>query len=70
MLAFWTCKAKSKNKRCPGLWAVCVQVEAAAQAQGGGAGVEDMWADEVTSVLLALVLLSHKQYLQASLLPE
>jgi hypothetical protein len=50
-------------------------MEAAAGVQGeaaeGVAGGEDaMWADEVTGVLLALILLSHKQYLQTSLLPE
>jgi len=50
-------------------WLCCcaAQVNAAA---GGGGDAEEPWADEVTGVLLALVLLSHKRYLQAPLLPE
>jgi len=41
------------------------------QVDGNGStDVGEPWADEVTSVLLALVLLSHKHYLQDPLLPE
>lgn len=44
----------------------CVQVGTAGREEDE----EEAWADEVTGVLLALVLLSHKRYLKAPLLPE
>lgn len=45
--------------------------------QGGAEGIIDVdgaepepWADEVTTLLLGLVLMSHKRYLQAAIFPE